>query len=203
MKKVIWEFDSWAKFLSETWAKFCRCFVHQHGRLITWVKTKNRVMFLFTAWPKQISDLKPTGEEIFLQTKWTYSKSSIQQGLAIELWFTASQKVTCHMSIRKEVINLPGRRFFNININVALQSRKYRVFQLLSIRGSTGSFSYWESHMRASDFVKLTSKILALGLVNSHKLLFYHSKIGEETRKQGLSVRVSMSGSYQGKFDFR
>ena len=57
--------------------------------------------------------------------------------------------------------------------------------------------------MRASDFVKLTSRILALGLVNSHKLLFYHSKIGEQTRKQGLSVRVSMSGSYQGKFDFR
>lgn len=137
---------------------------------------------LFTAWPKQISELKPTGqnrEEIFLQTKWPYSKSSIQQGLAIELWFTASQKVTCHMSIREEVINLPGRRFFNINIYVAFQSRKYRVFQLLSRRGSTGSFSYWESHMRASDFVKLTSRILALGLVNSHKLLFYHSKIGE------------------------
>ena len=27
--------------LCKTWATFCRCFVHQHGRLITWVKTKN------------------------------------------------------------------------------------------------------------------------------------------------------------------
>ena len=28
--------------LCKTWATFCHCFVHQHGRLITWVKTKNR-----------------------------------------------------------------------------------------------------------------------------------------------------------------
>ena len=75
---------------------------------------QNRVMLLFTAWGKQIFDLKPTDqnrEEIFLQTKSTYSRSSTQQGLAMELWFTASQKVTCHVSIRNEVINLPGRRF--------------------------------------------------------------------------------------------
>ena len=28
--------------LCKTWATFCHCFVHQHGRLITWVKTKNQ-----------------------------------------------------------------------------------------------------------------------------------------------------------------
>ena len=150
-------------------------------------------MLLFTAWAKQISDLKPTGqnrEEIFLQTKWTYSKSSTQQGLAIELWFTASQKVTCHMSIRKEVINLPGRRFLTWT---------QCCFPVEEVQ----SLSDWEPHMRASDFVKSTSRILALGLVNTHKLLFYHSKIGGIIRKQGLAVRVSMSGSYLGKFDFR
>ena len=27
--------------LCKTWATFCHCFVDQHGRLITWVKTKN------------------------------------------------------------------------------------------------------------------------------------------------------------------
>ena len=29
--------------LCKTWATFCRCFAHQHGRLITWAKTKNRL----------------------------------------------------------------------------------------------------------------------------------------------------------------
>ena len=28
--------------LCKTWATFCHCFLHQHGRFITWVKTKNR-----------------------------------------------------------------------------------------------------------------------------------------------------------------
>ena len=27
--------------LCKTWETFCHCFVHQHGRLITWLKTKN------------------------------------------------------------------------------------------------------------------------------------------------------------------
>ena len=27
--------------LCKTWTTFCHCFVHQHGRLITWVGTKN------------------------------------------------------------------------------------------------------------------------------------------------------------------
>ena len=35
-------FGSLILLLCKTWATFCNCFVHQHGRLITWVKTKNR-----------------------------------------------------------------------------------------------------------------------------------------------------------------
>ena len=31
--------------LCKTWATFCHCFVHQHGHLITWVKTKNTVNY--------------------------------------------------------------------------------------------------------------------------------------------------------------
>ena len=32
--------------LCKTWATFCHCFVHQHGRLITWVKTKQIIKHL-------------------------------------------------------------------------------------------------------------------------------------------------------------
>ena len=31
--------------LCNTWATFCRCFVHQHGRLITWVWARNSIVF--------------------------------------------------------------------------------------------------------------------------------------------------------------
>ena len=36
-------FGNFILLLCKTWATFCHCFVLQHGRLITWVKTKNRV----------------------------------------------------------------------------------------------------------------------------------------------------------------
>ena len=36
--------------LSKTWATFCHCFVHQHGRLIMWVKTKSHHHHLFISY---------------------------------------------------------------------------------------------------------------------------------------------------------
>ena len=35
--------------LCKIWATFCHCFVHQYGRLITWMKTKNsRGLYLYS-----------------------------------------------------------------------------------------------------------------------------------------------------------
>lgn len=38
-------FRNLIKLLCKTWARFCHCFVHQHGHLIKSVKTKNSVLF--------------------------------------------------------------------------------------------------------------------------------------------------------------
>ena len=37
-------FGNLSLLLCKTWAKFCHCFVLQHGRHITWVKTKNCIL---------------------------------------------------------------------------------------------------------------------------------------------------------------
>ena len=52
-RRPCWCTEQWWKksfgnlvlLLCKTWATFCHCFVHQHGRLITWVQPKNRRLF--------------------------------------------------------------------------------------------------------------------------------------------------------------
>ena len=45
-------FGNFILLLCKRWATFCHCFVHQHGRLITWVKTKNnRIPWTLVPYP--------------------------------------------------------------------------------------------------------------------------------------------------------
>ena len=52
-KKIETFFGTLILLLCKTWATFCHCFTHQHGRLITSVKTKNK-----TAWKKRVDLLR-------------------------------------------------------------------------------------------------------------------------------------------------
>ena len=54
--------------LCKTWATFCHCFVLQHGRLFTWVKTKNRVQIqLVICVALSLATVGFCQEEVYLQ----------------------------------------------------------------------------------------------------------------------------------------
>ena len=54
--------------LCRTWATFCHCFVLQHGRLITWVETKNRIQIqLVICVALSLATVGFCQEEVYLQ----------------------------------------------------------------------------------------------------------------------------------------